>query len=501
MLLGFPRSGGFEEGAEMTPSDPTAEIDADLRNLVERAFDETTVDVADAGDAPAYRSDDAERAWSRMHEAAEGRETAVLLEMLDGTWLGGEARWKAVTFLGFGLRTAASGPERDAILAAIAIEAAVKNRGSVAGDLLRVQRAALEAIAGSTLDADAKWQCMLDALPASRSHFREVLDALSLFRPSSQAALVAAQPILLDALVRSDSTEDLDRIAELVRELDVRSAMPDLRRLLLAASSNLSARVAPILADWGDVEAAFEIRRVINQYSNASDPNVDALVDSLYRISGPACTDFLADAFRQAPPALQEHLLEHSLRSIPSAAITKSVREVAESTKDVDLRKAAQEYLASVPAPAVAEDAASPAAEQPATTEASGWQPVYEGASTKPAAAAAPPAQTAAVSASTPAPSTPATPDAAAGSWQPTTESPGAGGDEVRSRRLGVEAEALALIRQEAEAARLAAEQQQAEEDTGPNALEFLVKLPQILFALALVGALLYLVLGSGGAE
>src|SRR5690349_19956248 len=117
---------------------------------------------------------------------------------------------------------------------------------------------------------------MIDAVQGSRSYFRDTLDEFSSFHPfNTSAAAATAHPILLDAMVRSDRPADLDAVARLVRALDVRSAAGDLRRLVLAANSHLSSRVASILADWGDVAAAFEIRRAINQYSTASDPNVD----------------------------------------------------------------------------------------------------------------------------------------------------------------------------------------------------------------------------------
>ena len=498
----------------MTSTDRTGAIDAELRNLVEKAFDATTVDIdAEAGSdaSPAYRSDDAEAAWKRMHDAARGREIAVLLEMLDGTWLGGEARWKAVTFLGYSLRTPEAGAERESILRVLAVEAAVKNRGSVPSDVVRVQKAALRAIAESPIGADAKWQCMLDAVQASRSHFGEILEALSSFRPSSAASAGDALPILLDAMVRSDRLIDLDSIARVVRDLDIRSGAPDIRRLLLAATSNLSARIAPILADWGDTEATPEVRRSIHQYSTASDPNVDDLVDALYRLQGSACVEFIAEEFRSAPPALQEYLLDHSLRKIPSGAIAKVVRQLAESTRDVDLKQAAQSYLDAAPAAALEEEPAAltgasaspasgagPAGAAPATpdsAETASWQPVFEDTSATVAGPSVAPGPSA-----VPAPSAVPSTATAVGSWQPTSEDPQAASaasfehDEARSRRLRVEAEALARIREEA--ARLA-EEQKDQPASGPDPLELLVRLPQILFALAILAAILVLLLSG----
>src|SRR5688572_27931264 len=333
-----------QRGADRTQESRVEEIDDSLRNLVERAFEETTTSVT-IGDSPAYRSEDAQIAWARMHDAAKGREVVVLLEMLDGTWLGGESRWKAVMCLGLSLRTPEGRLQRDSILPAIAVEVAIKNRGTVPGDAVRVQRAGLEAIAESSLDADVKWKCMLDALQASRSHYREILVSLAAVRPSSTRDLVDAQPILFDAMVRADRVVDLDSLAQLVRELDGRSSAPDLRRLLRATDSNLSARVAPILADWGDTGAAFEIRRAIDHYSYASDPNVDDLIEALYRLAGPESVDFIVEQFRNAPPSLQEHLLAHSLRKIRALALERAVREIARSADDVDLKNAAEAFL------------------------------------------------------------------------------------------------------------------------------------------------------------
>jgi hypothetical protein len=481
----------------MTSTDSTAEIDAELRNTVESAFPEVVVDVVaeSAGAPPAYLSDNCHVAWQRMHGAAKGREIAVLLEMLEGTWLTGEERWKAITFLGYSLSTPEAAPHREAILKALAFDAVVKQRGNVPPDAFRLQGAALRAVADSTLGGDAKWQFMLEAMQGSRSHFREIVEVLSGFRPSGAAAAADAHPIVLDAMLRSDRPVDLERITRLVRKLDVRSAAPDIRRLLLAANSNLSAHAARILADWGDKEAAFEVRRAISQYGNASDPNVDELVDALYRLEGPACFDFIAEAFRLAPANLQEYMLGHSLRGIPSAAVQNAIREIVATTKDVELKEAAEAYLAAAPAPveAGAEAAAPVSRPAPADTTAadSGWQPAYE----EPSAPRA--AQPAEAPAPAPPPAPPPPAPEAISSWQPTDDSQGSGMvDEARSRRLGVEAEALALIRQEAEAARVAAEAAAASQQPGgPDPLEFLVKLPQILFALAVIGALLVLLL------
>jgi hypothetical protein len=484
----------------MTPTDQTADIDAELRGVVERAFPETSVDVihAEGESPPAYRSDDAEAAWKRMHDQTRGREVAVLLEMLEGTWLTGEERWKAVTFLGHSLSTPEAAGEREKILEALAVEAIVKQRGSAAADAVRLQGAALDAVARSPVAASVKWQFMLDAIQSSRSYFREIVRRLGEFRPDDKVAAADAYPILLDALVRGDSPADLDSVSGLVRELDVRSAMPDLRRLLLAANSHLSARVAPILADWGDKEAAFEIRRVINQYSTANDWNVDELFGALYRLERSSCTEYLADVFRSAQPALQEYLIEHSLRTIPSAAIVNAVREVAESTKDVELKNAAMAYLENAPAiPVDEESSAADAGPSAKPVETDTWQPVFENAAEpakplvavtpEPAPAKAPAPEVAAVVA-------PAA--AAAGSWQPSSESTlAAGADDARSQRLGAEAEALRLIREEAarEAAarEAAAREAGSQPDESSGALELLVRLPQILFALAVVGALL----------
>jgi hypothetical protein len=487
----------------MTPTDQIAESDVELRNVVERAFPETNVDFINAeGEAPpSYRSDDAEAAWKRMYEQTRGREVAVLLEMLDGTWLTGEERWKAVTFLGYSLATPEAAGEREKILAALAVEAIVKQRGSAAADAVRLQGAALDAVARAPLDASVKWQFMLDAIQSSRSYFREIVRRLSGFQPDDKVVAADAYPILLDALVRGDSPADLDSVSGLVRELDVRSAMPDLRRLLLAANSHLSARVAPILAEWGDKEAAFEIRRVINQYSTANDWNVDDLFAALYRLERSACTEYLADVFRSAQPALQEYLIEHSLRAIPSAAIVAAVREVAESTKDVELKNAATAYLENAPEIPVEEElAAAGAGTSAKAAETDTWQPVFESVAEPPKPSVAvtpepPPPPTTATAAPAAAVAAAAAP-APAGSWQPSSESAlAAGADEARSQRLGAEAEALRLIREEA--AREAAEREAAareaagQKDESSGALEFLVRLPQILFALAVVGAIL----------
>jgi hypothetical protein len=70
---------------------------------------------------------------------------------------------------------------------------------------------------------------------------------------------------------------------------------------------------------------------------------------------------------------------------------------------------------------------------------------------------------------------------------------------EGRARRREVEAEALAVIRQEA--ARAAAEAQARLDDEkagSPDPIEFLVKLPTILFAIAVVVALLVILLRGG---
>ncbi len=237
----------------------------------------------------------------------------------------------------------------------------------------------------------------------------------------------------------------------------------------------------------------------------ASDPNVDTLVDALYRIDGAASVEFIAEVFRAAPPALQEHLILHSLRTIPSAVIAKAIRQTAETTSDVELKEAANAYLDDAPAVDEAEEAAAIAAASEAVSSAAaatqdsaeGWapklddKPVQMAGSAPDAAVVA--AATAAVAAAT-APSAAAA--AAAAGWQPSDDAMPVADGEDRARRLGVEAEALALIR--AEAAREAAERaasEQAKEPPGP--IEILVRLPQILFALAVLAALLALVFSS----
>lgn len=452
----------------MASSGRNDSIDDELRSIVERAFPETTLEVVgeQGDDPPAFRSDDVRAAWERMHEAARGREVLVLLEMLDGNWLREEERWKAVTFLGYALHTPESASRRESILQALAVEAAVKQRGAVPNDAVRLQGGALDAIANAPIGGVAKWQSMLRAIQASRSHFREILAALAGYRPADPSAAAEAMPILLDAMMRSERLADLDQLTALVRQIDLRSAVPDVRRLLLAANSHLAARVACILADWEDAEAAPEIRRAIEQYRHASDPNVDGLLEALHRLEGAACVDYVTEVFRAAPAALQEHLLQHSLRAMPSTPVLRAVAEVGAATKDPDLKKAAEECLehltaavgaaeakatAAAAAAAAAASAApdarrsAPDAAAPSDAAAAGsWKPTWDDTSLSTPAASTAPA---------------ASPDAeaAAGSWQPAHDDAAAmardapvGDSAERSRRLAIEAEALAMIRQEA---------------------------------------------------
>ncbi len=447
----------------MAPSGPEDAIDDELRSVVERAFPETTLEVTEeSGDArPAFRSPDIRQAWERLHDAARGREVLVLLEMLEGNWLREEERWKAVTFLGYALHTSESQPHRESILRTLAEEAAVKQRSAVPNDVVRLQGGALEAIANAPVGGTAKWQCLLRAIQASRSHFREILAALAGYRPTEASAVAEAMPILLDAMMRSERIVDLDQLAVLVRQFDLRSATPDVRRLLLAANSHLGSRVACILADWEDAEAAPEIRRAIDQYRHASDPNVDGLLEALYRLEGAACVDYVAEVFRTAPAALQEHLLQHSLRAMASAAVVRAVAEVGETTKDPDLKNAASECLehltavlaaaeadaaaasagSAVAAAVAAGAAASPSSAASGNAAADSWSPTWDDAS-----ASKEPATPA------PAPSGPS-----GESWRPSQddsapvvrEAPVGSSDE-RARRLAIEAEALAMIREEA---------------------------------------------------
>lgn len=489
----------------MPTSHATDGIDEDLRGVVEKAFPEVAVDVVpEDGDKPTtYRSEDVHAAWKRMHDAAHGREVPILLEMLDGTWLRGEERWKAVTFLSSSLLAAEAHPSSDAILRALAENAAVRHRSDVPNDAVRIQDAALQAIMESTVETDQKWGVLLTAVQNSRSHFVHIARKLSGLQPSGPAA-ADAYPILVDAMLRSERAVDLDAIAQLVTTLDVRGAVADVRRLLLAASSNLSARAARILADWGDGESLLEIRRAIDQYSTANDPNVDILVESLLKLEGTKCDEYLAEVFRAAPPGLQEHLLLHALRDRGSAPLVRAVRDIVGSTTDVELKAVAANFLESAKPPendAVSsttvrtdtpQDPAGRSHEEPADKPApettDQWQPSYEGTQA-PASAA---------------PSPPPTPVATQGSWQPEQDEPQAGAvSEERARRLAAEAEALAQIRA------LAAEAGGHWQDYDPGLVhtvkpiagmspDRLVSLVTLLFALAAAGTFaLILLTGS----
>jgi len=379
---------GLKLMSSFEPSTPSPS-DAQLREVVEKAFPETTVEVvaATAESPDAYRSDDIERAWQAMHHAAHGGEAPVLLEMLDGTWLRGEERWKAVTFLGFSLRSKVTARLQDAALRALTAEATVSHRDAAPLDTVRVQGAALDAIAGSVASVEAKWKCMLGALEPSRSHFGEIVRKLGVFRPSSRDTLAAALPALLDAMVRTKSAMDLHHLANVVEETDCRREASQLRRLLLAANSDMSANIARVLAAWGDKESIPEIRRAIDQYHVASDANVDVLVSALHSLDGERCADYVAKVFLNAPAALQEYMLGNALTKIRVASIFRTVRQVARSTSDVDLKAAAEAYLADVPAavmdaiPIVAlpgEEPAANAVPADAQSDDSGWAPKFE---------------------------------------------------------------------------------------------------------------------------
>lgn len=361
--------------------------DAQLREVVESAFPATTVEaVAATAESPeAYRSDDIERAWQAMHDTARGGEAAVLLEMLDGAWLRGEERWKAVTFLGFSLRSKVAAAVEDAALGALTAEATVSHREGAPTDTVRVQGAALDAIAGSTASVEAKWRCMLAALEPSRSHFGEIVRKLGVFQPSNRDTLAVSLPALLDAMVRTKNPLDLQHLANVVMEIDCRSEASQLRRLLLAANSDMSANIARVLAAWGDKESILEIRRSIDQYHVASDANVDVLVSALHSLDGDRCADYVAKVFLNAPAALQEYLLGNALTKIRVASIFRAVRQVAKSTSDVELKVAADAYLADVPADvmdaspttATAEEGSS-ASTDTADADDSGWAPKFE---------------------------------------------------------------------------------------------------------------------------
>jgi len=363
--------------------------DAQLREVVEKAFPETTVEaVAATAELPeAYRSDDIERAWQAMHDVAHGAEAAVLLEMLDGTWLRGEERWKAVTFLGLSLRSKVAAGLEQAALSALTAEAAVSHRDSAPPDTVRVQGAALDSIAGSTASVEAKWQCMLAALEPSRSHFGEIVRKLGVFQPSNRDTLAVSLPALLDAMVRTKNPLDLQHLANVVLEMDCRGEASQLRRLLLAANSDMSANIARVLAAWGDKESILEIRRSIDQYHVASDANVDVLVSSLYSLDGDRCADYVAKVFLKAPAALQEYMLGNALTRIRVPSIFRAVRQVARSTSDVELKAAAESFLVDVPAsvmdapPTAAapdDDPSENADTLDAEAEDSGWAPKFE---------------------------------------------------------------------------------------------------------------------------
>lgn len=314
---------------------------ADVRAAVEAAIQDVVATSRVGMGGASVEDNNSGTVWKRLHDVYQGREIAALcalLQELTHDWM---THWKAVTLLSYCLRTAVGRHLASDILDAVALWL---------GAAPVLQSAALECITEapvSTVSTREKWSRLyasLAVMPTART--QAIIRALPQFTPREETQRTAAA--ILDIAACTTDSGVLVAATEALRRLDYREGAHRIREIVAAAPVETAASLAYLLATWADKESAPAIRQSIENHRGGTNLRWPNMVWYLYVLEGGACAEYVAELLLSAVPDVQRQMLrlEGAVTKIKEAAVLDAVRELAETTRDPDVKKEAKAFLA-----------------------------------------------------------------------------------------------------------------------------------------------------------
>ena len=154
----------------------------------------------------------------------------------------------------------------------------------------------------------------------------------------------ACSDYMLDILLDSTNAATAQSIISMIKNQNDRESIPQIRQMLPAADPKMAGLLAQLLSNWEDKESIPAMRQAIENWRYGSDPNFAPLIDSLYKLEGATCADYIGEVLLDAMPGVQKRLLP-TLTNIREEPVFDAVKKLAETTSDPNVSRQAETVL------------------------------------------------------------------------------------------------------------------------------------------------------------
>ncbi len=269
-----------------------------------------------------------------IHRDTGSRAVPVLCHIIRASSTSDLDRYKAISVLNLALRLPGPKPPAKYVLETLLNYGALTSAS---------RNAALEAVAKAQFSPDEKWAALLGVIPFVDDRvLGDIVSLLLTVTPPPERHRTGA--ILLDLLATAQSWPSATRLCQALKAFNYRTGIPRLIGLLQVATPAIANCIADVLVGWRVIESGPAIQAAIENARYGTD-SVGLLLKLFYALEGPAAAPYVTMVLGDALPAVQADILRN-LVGVTDSMIGDTVTELARNSLDVEVRNAADRFLA-----------------------------------------------------------------------------------------------------------------------------------------------------------